>query len=117
MSNTRPLPPPSPTELAPDSHPPTDTIHRNDRAADPSSSLPPVPAAGCAGVAPGPAREGGGGPPRAPASVVEDPVLMPAQFFMILDGLCPELDRFILERVRFHFAVFPYIDMPCQRFH
>jgi len=37
---------------------------------------------------------------------------MPAQFFKILDEGDPALQRFILEKISFHIALFPFLSIP-----
>jgi len=42
---------------------------------------------------------------------------MPAQFFEILGEGGEVVERFVLERLRFHFAVFPFVDLPDMEEH
>jgi len=86
--------------------------------------LPPLPTAAAASpgpCAPGRVREGGGRPPRRAGSDIEELVLVPAQFFMILEGGDPRLSgrlrEMITERIAFHSAVFPYLSLPDQLVH
>jgi len=42
---------------------------------------------------------------------------MSAQIFKIPDEGCPALQRFILEKIKFHVAMFPYFSLPDQETH
>ena len=62
--------------------------------------------------------EEGGGRPKAESALHEiRPVLGSAQIFKIPDEGDLILQRFILEKISFHFAVFPYINLPNQATH
>lgn len=60
----------------------------------------------------------GGGRTRADlASHQIRPLTKRAQIFQIPDGGDPALQRFILEKIQFHFAVFPFLSLPDQETH
>ena len=60
---------------------------------------------------------GGGRPPARSASPQIRPAPLSAQIFKIPDEGCPVLQRFILEKISFHIAVFPYFSLPDQETH
>jgi hypothetical protein len=60
---------------------------------------------------------GGGRPPTEGASHQIRPPPLSAQIFKIPDEGDPVLQRFILEKISFHIAVFPYFSLPDQETH
>ena len=60
---------------------------------------------------------GGGRPPARPDSHQIRPVTVPTPKIEIRDEGCPVLQRFILEKISFHIAVFPYFSLPDQETH
>jgi hypothetical protein len=60
---------------------------------------------------------GGGRPPAKPDSHQIRPLTTSAQIFKISDKGCLALQRFILEKIQFHIAVFPYFSLPDQETH
>lgn len=71
------------------------------------------PGCACASLA----GRGGEGAPARPASSQIRPLPMPAQFFKIPDEGEPALQRLILEKISFHFAVFPFFSIPDSTEH
>ena len=111
MSRTKRPPDPAISPPFPDAPVPDDRM-----TAAPSPSSPPSLDRG-GSCAPGRVREGGGRPPRRAESVVEELVLVPAQFFMISgleDGRVREM---ITERIAFHSAVLPFLSLPDMSTH
>ena len=66
---------------------------------------------------PGRVERGGGRTPADLASHQIGPASLSAQIFKIPDEGCPVLQRFILEKISFHFAVFPFLSFPDQETH
>lgn len=60
---------------------------------------------------------GGGRPPTEGASHQIRPPSLSAQIFKIPDEGDPILQRYILEKISFHIAVFPYLSLPDQETH
>ena len=60
---------------------------------------------------------GGGRPPARSASPQIRPLPLSAQIFKIPDEGDLVLQRFILEKISFHIAVFPYFSLPDQETH
>jgi hypothetical protein len=60
---------------------------------------------------------GGGRPPTEGALHQIRPLTTSAQIFKIPDEGCPVLQRFILEKISFHIAVFPFLSLPDQETH
>lgn len=115
MSNTRslgPIPPVVDPTDAPIAHDMADRTDQSGAAPSLPIALPPPPCA-CAGA---PTRLGGGRPPRSPGSYVDSRLLMPAQFFSILEDEA-SLSQFLRARLEFHSAVFPFIDMADMGVH
>jgi hypothetical protein len=67
--------------------------------------------------APPPGADGGGRPPSRSVLTQIRSASMPAQIFKILDEGDPFLQRFIIEKISFHIALFPYVDLPDQETH
>lgn len=76
----------------------------------PDLSVPPV-------ASPSHAGPGGGRSQADLDSHQIGPLTRRAQLFLIPDGGDPTLQRFILEKISFHIAVFPYISLPDQETH
>jgi len=62
-------------------------------------------------------REGGGRPQAGVDCHQIRSLPMSAQIFKIPDEGCPALQRFILEKIKFHVAMFPYFSLPDQETH
>ena len=60
---------------------------------------------------------GGGRPPARPDSHQIRPLTTSTQIFKIPDEGDLVLQRFILEKISFHIAVFPYFSLPDQETH
>jgi len=60
---------------------------------------------------------GGGRPPARPDSHQIRPLTTSTQIFKIPDEGDLVLQRFILEKISFHIAVFPYLSLPDQETH
>jgi hypothetical protein len=62
-------------------------------------------------------RPGGGRPPLRTVSTQIRSAPRSAQIFKIPDEGDPVLQRFILEKIQFHFAVFPFLSIPDSTEH
>jgi hypothetical protein len=63
------------------------------------------------------AATGGARPPSRSASTQIRPALMSTQIFKIPDEGDPVLQQFILEKISFHIAVFPFFSIPDSMEH
>ena len=63
------------------------------------------------------AATGGGRPPTEVDSHQIRPLTRSTQIFKIPDGGDPVLQRFILEKISFHVALFPHLFLPDQETH
>jgi len=62
-------------------------------------------------------RPGGGRPPDGSDSTQIRPLTGSTQIFKIPDDGDLALQQFIIEKISFHIALFPYVDLPNQETH